>query len=89
MSQNNNAKPRAMRGPGGRGHGHAKMSKNSLKILKRLLIYMLKEYKFLFSMVVVTIIISSLANVYGTLYLKNLIDDYITPLLNKTGAADF
>ncbi len=93
MSQNNNAKPRAMRGPGGRGHGrgrgHAKMSKNSLKILKRLLIYILKEYKFLFSMVIVTIIISSLANVYGTLYLKNLIDDYITPLLNKGGAADF
>ncbi|WP_396127937.1 ABC transporter ATP-binding protein [Clostridium sp.] len=87
MSQNNNVKPRVMRGPGARGgHGHAKMSKNSLKILKRLLIYILKEYKFLFSMVVLTIIISSLANVVGTLYLKSLIDDYITPLLNKSGA---
>ena len=36
--------------------------------------------------VVVTIIISSLANVIGTLFLRNLIDDYIVPLMNKTGA---
>ena len=86
MSQNNNAKPREMHGPGGRRLGHAKMSKNSLKTLKRLLVYILKEYKFLFSMVMLTIIISSLANVYGTLYLKNLIDDYVTPLLNTSGA---
>lgn len=88
MSQNS-AKPRAVRGPGGRGaHGHAKMSKNSLKTLKRLLAYVLKEYKLLFSMVVITIIISSLANVIGTTLLKNLIDDYVTPLLN-TPERDF
>jgi ATP-binding cassette subfamily B protein len=88
MSQNNTAaRPRAMRGPGG-ARGHAKMSKNSLKTLKRLLIYILKEYKFLFSMVIITIIISSLANVIGTVYLKALIDDYITPLLSKS-APDF
>jgi ATP-binding cassette subfamily B protein len=86
MSQNNTVKPRAVRGPGGHGRGHAKMSKDSLKTLKRLLVYILKEYKFLFSMVIVTIIISSLANVVGTLLLRNLIDDYITPLLNKSGA---
>lgn len=81
MSQNN-VKPRAMRGPGS-ARGHAKMSKNSLKTLKRLLIYIFKGYKVLFSMVIITIIISSLANVFGTLLLKNLIDDYITPLLNQ------
>ncbi|MFT8351702.1 ABC transporter ATP-binding protein [Clostridium saccharoperbutylacetonicum] len=80
MSQNN-AKPKVVRGPGGRGgHGPAKMSKNSLKTLKRLLIYILKEYKFLFSMVIITIIISSLANVYGTTYIQDLIDKYIIPL---------
>ncbi|WP_411682272.1 ABC transporter ATP-binding protein [Clostridium thailandense] len=86
MSQNNNTKPREIRGRGIRGH--AKMTKNSLKTLKRLLVYILREYKFLFSMVVITIIISSLANVFGTLLLKNLIDDYIVPLLNKS-APDF
>jgi len=83
MSQNNNTKtPRMMN----RGGGHAKVSKDSLKTLKRLLTYVLKEYKFLFFMVLVTIIISSLANVIGTLFLRNLIDDYITPLLNQSGA---
>ncbi|WP_423244469.1 ABC transporter ATP-binding protein [Clostridium beijerinckii] len=68
------------------GRAPVKVDKNSLKILKRLLAYILKEYKFLFFMVLVTIIISSLANVIGTLFLRNLIDDYITPLLNKSGA---
>ncbi|NOW90511.1 ATP-binding cassette subfamily B protein [Clostridium beijerinckii] len=75
-----NRTPRMM-GRGGRAP--VKADKNSLKILKRLLAYILKEYKFLFFMVLVTIIISSLANVIGTLFLRNLIDDYITPLLNK------
>ncbi|WP_051560539.1 ABC transporter ATP-binding protein [Clostridium beijerinckii] len=65
------------------GRAPVKANKDSLKILKRLLAYILKEYKFLFFMVLVTIIISSLANVIGTLFLRNLIDDYITPLLNK------
>ncbi|WP_373368741.1 ABC transporter ATP-binding protein [Clostridium weizhouense] len=66
--------------------GHANVSKDSLKTLKRLLSYVFKGYKFLFFIVLLTIIISSLANVVGTLFLRNLIDDYITPLLNKSGA---
>ena len=86
MSQNNAIKPRVIHGPGGRRGGHAKVSKDSLKTLKRLLSYVFKEYKFLFFIVLVTIIISSLANVVGTLFIRNLIDDYITPLLNKSGA---
>ncbi|PJI08679.1 MULTISPECIES: ABC transporter ATP-binding protein [Clostridium] len=80
MSQNNANKPRAMHGP----RGHAKLSKNSLKTLKRLLAYIIKEYKFLFFIVFITIIISSLANVIGTLFIKTLIDTYITPLLGKS-----
>ena len=88
MSQNNANKPRVMRGPGG-PRGHAKVSKDSLKTLKRLLAYVLKEYKGLFFIVLVTIIISSLANVVGTLFLRNLIDDYIAPLLKVSGAPDF
>lgn len=88
MSQNNTNRPRAMRGPGG-PRGHAKVSKDSLKTLKRLLAYVLKEYKGLFFIVLVTIIISSLANVVGTLFLRNLIDDYIAPLLKASGVPDF
>lgn len=64
--------------------GKPKLSANSLKTLKRLLGYIFNEYKLTFLMVVVTIIISSLANVVGTLFLRNLIDDYIAPLLNQS-----
>lgn len=88
MSQNSTHKVRELHGPGGRRGGHVKPSKDSLKTLKRLLAFVFKEYKFLFFIVFVTIIISSVANVIGTLFLRNLIDDYITPLLNKS-SADF
>lgn len=82
MSQNNST-PKVI---GRRSRiGNAKVSKNSLKILKRLLTYVFSKYKFLVFIVLVTIIISSLANVIGTLFLRNLIDDYIVPLLNNHG----
>jgi ATP-binding cassette subfamily B protein len=84
MSQNNTNKPRAINGPGGRRGGHAKPTKDSLKILKRLLAFVFKEYKFMFLIVLITIMISAIANVVGTLFLRNIIDDYITPLLNKS-----
>ncbi|MBD7911611.1 ABC transporter ATP-binding protein [Clostridium cibarium] len=81
MGQNNGVKPREIHGRGVRRP--VKANKNSLKVLKRLLAYVLKEYKLLFFIVLIMIIISSLANVVGTLFLRNLIDDYITPLLGK------
>lgn len=89
MSQNNDSKASNVRehGPRRRG-GYAKPTKNSLKTLKRLIAYIFKEYKFLLFIVLIAIIISSLANVAGTLFLRNLIDDYIVPLLNKS-APDF
>ncbi|WP_160674142.1 ABC transporter ATP-binding protein [Clostridium sp. C8-1-8] len=66
---------------------HTKIKKRgiSLKTLKRLLVYVLKEYKVLFSLVTVAIIISSISNVVGTLFLRSLIDDYIAPLLKSSG----
>ncbi len=72
-----------------KGNPKGRGIENPIKVFKRLLAYVLKEYRFLFVIVVICIFISSLSNVAGTLFLKNLIDDYITPLLNKSGAADF
>ncbi|AYD41054.1 ABC transporter ATP-binding protein [Clostridium fermenticellae] len=80
MSQDNTNNPRTV----GRRKGYAKLNKNSLKTLKRLFSYVIKEYKFLFFIVMIAIIISSLANVIGTLFLKKLIDGYITPLLRQS-----
>lgn len=87
MSQNKKSVP-PMKGGPRRPGPHGKGVENPLKVLKRLLSYVLKEYKFLFFIVLLTIMISSLTNVAGTLFLRSLIDDYIAPLLNKS-EADF
>jgi len=71
-----------------RNAGPVKRSKNAGKTMKRLLAYIVKEYKIECAVVLVCILISSLASVIGTVFLKNLIDNYITPLLGKD-APDF
>lgn len=59
------------------------MKKNEIKkgTLKRLLSYVLKNYKKQFIFVFICIIISSIASVAASLFLQTLIDDYISPLL--------
>ena len=54
--------------------------KTDAKTIKRLLSYF-KDYKFQIFIVLVCIVISSLASVAGSLFLRTLIDDYIEPLL--------
>ena len=48
--------------------------------MKRVLSYMLKDYKIPFALVVVCILGSTLATLRGTLFMQSLIDDYIVPL---------
>nr|WP_139906479.1 ABC transporter ATP-binding protein [Clostridium thermarum] len=57
---------------------------NPIKVLTRLLGYIFKEFKLLLFIVTLTIMVSSLTNVAGTLFLRSLIDDYITPLLGQS-----
>ncbi|MBL1229090.1 ABC transporter ATP-binding protein [Enterococcus sp. BWB1-3] len=57
---------------------------NPLKILRRLFSYMVKKYKFQLTMVMIFILLSTYANVRGSLFLQVVIDDYITPLLGLT-----
>lgn len=52
-----------------------------MKTLKRLLSYITQRYKGMFFIVLVCIVISSVANVGGSVFLKILIDNYISPLL--------
>ena len=56
--------------------------KASLYVLKRLLSYMIKNYRFSFLAVVVCIIIGAFATMQGMLFVQSLVDDYIVPLLN-------
>ena len=71
-----------MAGPMGRTpRGVKSQVENPGKIFRRLIGYVFRTYKFHYIAVVVLIFISVLANVQGTMFTKNLIDDYITPLL--------
>lgn len=68
--------------PGGRAPRGVKYSvKNPGKILKRLMGYVFSRYGVLYVIVIILILVSVLANVQGTMFMKNLIDDYITPFL--------
>ena len=62
---------------------------NSMKTIKRLLGYLFKGYKFQLSIVIISIIVSSLVAVAGTLFIKNLIDVYITPFISEGSKYNF
>ena len=49
--------------------------------MKRLMSYITRKHKFKFIIVLLSIIISSLAGVLGSLFLQVVIDDYVSPLL--------
>lgn len=54
---------------------------NPGKVFLRLMKYILRNYLIHYIFVAVLIFISVLANVQGTLFMRNLIDEYITPML--------
>ena len=60
-----------------------KLNKDNLSVLKRLLIYVLKANKLKSIGVVIFILLSSVVNVAGTIFIKNVIDDYILPFINQ------
>lgn len=57
-------------------------------VLKRLLSYMVKNYKFSFLIVVICIVIGAFATMQGMLFVQSLVDDYIMPMLNS-GSTNF
>lgn len=75
--------------PGPRGpQGPKPKIKNPGKLFARLMGFIFKKYLPACIIVVICIFVSVLANVQGTMFTKNLIDDYIVPLL-KTGTPDY
>lgn len=61
---------------------------NPGKVLPRLMGYVSGAYRVQFVIVLIAILLSSLATVASSLFLRPLIDDYITPLIGQT-APDF
>lgn len=55
--------------------------KNPGKLFMRLMKYIFRRYGIHYGAVAVLILVSVLCNVQGTLFMQNLIDDYITPFL--------
>ena len=82
-------KVREIGGPGRgmRGRPRAKV-KNPGRLFARTMGYMMRYYTPHIVIVVICIIIGVLASVQGTLFIRNLIDDYITPML-MSGSTDF
>lgn len=69
-----------------------KKQKLDMKVIGRVLGYMMKRYKFRFILVLICILITAATTLVGMLFMQSLIDDYITPMLsavNSGEAADF
>lgn len=62
---------------------------NPGQVFGRLIKYIFKDFGPQFCIVFVLITVSVLANVQGTLFMKNLIDEYITPFLLDTDTPNF
>lgn len=75
--------------PGRGGAMHVSRRPSDMpKTLKRLLSYIFSDYKPHFAAVVLFIILSSVAGVRGSVFIKTVLDDYVSPML-KSGSSDF
>ncbi len=78
-----------MPGPMNKGpRGMKPQVKNPGKLLVRLMNYVFRDYRIHCILVFIFIFLGVIANVQGTMFTKNLIDDYITPFL-LTDSPDF
>lgn len=82
-------KPREFKGgPGRRPRGPRPKVEQPGKLLKRIFSYVAGAYKLYIVIVIISIFVSVLANVQGTMFMKTMIDDYIVPL-TKAQKPDF
>ena len=75
---------------GGRPMNREDLKKNPIdkKLIKRLLSYLTGKHKVFLGIVFLCIVVTSVTSVLGNMFIKNLIDDYIQPLL-ESGSKDF
>ena len=75
-----------MRGPMGKPKNRVE---NPGKLLKRLMDYIFRDYKFHCIIVFILIFVGVIANVQGTMFTRDLIDKYITPFLLSSDTPNF
>ena len=79
------AQAKEVRGPGPRGAGQPRPKvENPGLLLKRIMGEVFKHYLPHCIIVLICIVVSALANVQASLFLKTLIDDYIVPMIQQT-----
>ena len=66
-----------------RDFGPKQKVENPVKVFKRIMSYVLKRYPVHCLFVLICIVVSVYANTQGTMFMKTLIDGYITPLLGQ------
>ena len=78
------AQAKEVRGPGPRGAGQPRPKvENPGLLLKRIMGEVFRHYLPHCIIVLICIVVSALANVQASLFLKNLIDDYIVPMTQQ------
>ena len=73
--------PKVVKMGPGRNAGPRPKIENPGKMFKRILAYVMKQYKFQVILVLCCILLGVFAQVQGTLFMQTLIDSYILPLL--------
>ena len=73
--------PKVVKMGPGRNVGPRPKVENPGKVFKRILAYVMKQYKFQVILVLCCILLGVFAQVQGTLFMQTLIDSYILPLL--------
>ena len=73
--------PKVVKMGPGRNAGPRPKVENPGKVLKRILAYMMQQYKVQVILVLCCILLAVFAQVQGTLFMQTLIDSYILPLL--------
>ena len=77
------AQAKEVRGPGPRMGGPRPKVENPGKLLKRIMDEVFRHYLPHCILVLVCIVVSALANVQASLFLKTLMDDYIVPMTRQ------
>ena len=73
---------------GNRGRGPVPQIEHPFRILKRIMGYVMKWYWLQYIFVIVCVFASTFASVQGTMFTRDLIDDYILPMIS-TPVADY
>ncbi len=85
MAEKKNYDQRPPRGPhGGRRGMPRERIENPGEVFSRIMKYLFRYYKFHLIAVVICIVTSVLCNVQGTMFMRTLIDSYITPMMGQS-----